>query len=124
MGDGQLSPAAAAGQALFESPALGCAACHAGATLTDSQWLAPATPLLHDVGTLGPGSGLRLGEPLTGIDTPTLRELWNSPPYLHDGSAATLLEVLTSHNPGDLHSVTSQLTPVELDQLVAYLLSL
>ena len=67
---------------------------------------------------------MRLGEPLTGLDTPTLHELWNSPPYLHDGSAEDLLAVLTSKNPGDLHGTTSQLSGAELSQLVAYLLSL
>ena len=122
--DGTLGAEALAGQLLFESPALGCLQCHGGAHATDSAWLAPADPLLHDVGTIGPGSGMRLGEPLLGIDTPTLHGLWNSPPYLHDGSAADLLAVLTTKNPGDLHGTTSQLSAEELAQLVAYLLSL
>ncbi len=122
--DGSLTPQADAGRALFESPALGCVQCHSGPNLTDSAWLAPAVPLLHDVGTIGPGSGMRLGEPLTGLDTPTLHELWSSPPYLHDGSAATLHAVLTTANPDDLHGQSSQLSPEQLDQLVAYLLSL
>ncbi|NVB42152.1 hypothetical protein G6O69_30295 [Pseudenhygromyxa sp. WMMC2535] len=122
--EGSLSAEATAGKALFESAALGCVDCHSGAALSDSAWAGPLTPLLHDVGTLGPGSGLRLGEPLTGIDTPTLHALWNSPPYLHDGSAATLMEVLTVKNTGDLHGATSQLDETQLEQLVAYLLSL
>jgi cytochrome c peroxidase len=122
--DGALTLEAQAGRLLFESPALGCTVCHTGATMTDSGFLAPADPLLHDVGTIGPGSGLRLGEPLTGLDTPTLHELWNSPPYLHDGSAQDLLEVLTAKNLGDLHGATSSLSAAELASLVAYLLSL
>jgi hypothetical protein len=122
--DGSLTAAAEAGRLLFESPALGCTICHAGDALTDSELVAPAQPLLHDVGTLTPASGMRLGEPLLGIDTPTLHELWNTPPYLHDGSAATLHEVLTTKNAGDQHGVTSMLNESEIDQLVAYLLSL
>ncbi len=122
--DGTLSAAALAGQALFESPQLGCTSCHAGPRLTDSSFLAPAQPLLHDVGTLGPGSGQRLGGPLEGLDTPTLFELWNSAPYLHDGSAPDLAAVLTIDNPGDLHGTTSQLSGEQLDQLIAYLLAL
>jgi hypothetical protein len=44
---------------------------------------------LRDVGTIRqPGSGKRLGAQLTGIDPPTLRGLWDTAPYLHDGSAA------------------------------------
>lgn len=124
MADGELTAEAGAGKALFESPALGCTTCHSGPRLTDSAWLGPATPLLHDVGTLGPGSGQRLGQPLTGLDTPSLHGLWRSAPYLHDGSAATLLAVLTSKNPDDLHGVTSMLDDGELAELVAYLLCL
>ncbi|MCB9728172.1 MAG: PKD domain-containing protein [Deltaproteobacteria bacterium] len=122
--DGALSPAAEAGRLLFESAELGCTECHTGPRLTDSGFLAPASPLLHDVGTLGPGSGQRLGGPLEGLDTPTLRGLWRTAPYLHDGSAATLREVLTDKNPADQHGTTSGLDDWELDQLEAWLLSL
>src|SRR5690606_21889100 len=90
-----LTAQAEAGRIPFQSPALSCTTCHAGASLTDSQFVAPAEALLHDVGTITPASGQRLGGPLLGIDTPTLVELWNTPPYLHDGSATTLLDVLT-----------------------------
>jgi cytochrome c peroxidase len=79
---------------------------------------------LHDVGTLGPGSGKRLGQTLTGIDTPTLHSLWSSAPYLHDGSAPTLRDVLRTRNPTDQHGKTSQLSDDQIDDLVQYLLSL
>jgi len=58
------------------------------------------------------------------IDTPTLRFLYDSAPYLHDGSAATLRDVLTTKNPQDKHGTTSQLTSQELDDLTAFLLAL
>ena len=45
-------------------------------------------------------------------------------PYLHDGSAATLYDVLVTKNPQDKHGDVSQLTEVEIDQLVAFLLQL
>jgi cytochrome c peroxidase len=117
-----MSADAEAGEVIFD--VMGCASCHSGGALTDSTFLAPADPLLHDVGTITEASGERLGGPLLGLDTPTLHELWNTPPYLHDGSAATLLDVLTTKNPDDLHGSTSGLSAAELDQLVAYLLSL
>jgi cytochrome c peroxidase len=122
--DGSLSAAAWRGKAIFESPALGCTTCHTGPRLTDSRWLAPAQPLLHDVGTAGPGSGKRLGHTLAGFDTPTLVGLWSSAPYLHDGSAETLQTVLTTRNAGDRHGTTSHLLPHQIEDLVAYLLSL
>ena len=123
--DGGLNAAALRGKARFESAALGCTTCHAGPRLTDSRWLAPGQPLLHNVGTFGPGSGQRLGlGPLPGLDTPTLHGLWSSAPYLHDGSAETLREVITERNVADRHGRTSQLLPADIDDLEAYLLSL
>jgi len=119
--DGSLNASAMRGQQIFASA--GCPACHAGPRLTDSQFDAPAQPRLHDVGTLGPGSGLRLGEPLLGIDTPSLIGIWSSPPYLHDGSAQTVMEVLTLRNAGDQHGTTSDLDANELYDLEAYVLS-
>jgi PKD repeat protein len=113
------------GKALFESPDLGCTTCHSGAAMTDSGFGQDGAPILHDVGTLTPASGQRLGEgPLPGVDTPTLRGLFDTAPYLHDGSAATLHDVLTTKNASDQHGKTSQLSATQLDALVAYLRSL
>src|SRR5262249_45093646 len=65
----------------------------------------------------------RLGQPLTGIDTPTLKGIWETPPYFHDGSAATLTNVFDSTN--GLHgTVTASLTPTQKQQLIAYLLQI
>jgi mono/diheme cytochrome c family protein len=122
--DGSLSASAQRGQALFENPALGCVTCHTGPALTDSRWLSPGVPNLHDVGTLDAGSGQRRGATLAGIDTPTLYDLWATAPYLHHGQAATVRDVLTVYNTDDQHGVTSTLSDTELDDLVAYLLSL
>ena len=77
--------------------------------------------LRHDVGTIKPSSGNRLGGPLDGIDTPTLRGLWATAPYLHDGSAATLRDVLTTANPTASHGNLSSLSSAQIDQLVEYL---
>ena len=57
-------------------------------------------------------------------DTPSLRGLWNSAPYLHDGSEATLRAVLTSANPSNAHGVTSHLTAQEIDDLIVFMLAL
>ncbi len=112
--DGTMTDDAKAGQALFGK--LGCDFCHAGPDFTDS-----ARGRLHDVGTLKETSGTRGGMPLTGLDTPSLLGVWQSAPYLHDGSAATLRDVLTTQNPNDQHGFTSSLSPEQLDQLVAFL---
>ena len=51
-------------------------------------------------------------------------EIWRTAPYLHDGSAATLREVVTNRNSHDQHGKTSNLTAQEIDDLCVYLLSL
>jgi len=122
--DGHLTASARRGRALFRSARLACTTCHRGAPLTDSGFVSPGGPRLHDVGTLRPGSGRRLGEPLLGIDTPTLYDLAASAPYLHDGSAATVGDVLGPRNPADRHGVTRHLGRRERSDLEAYLLSI
>lgn len=111
--DGSMTDDAVAGQQLFAD--LACDACHGGPEYTDSG------TDLYDVGTLTPDSGMRRGEELLGLDPPTLRGVHASAPYLHDGSAETLLDVLTTANPADLHGATSPLTAEALDELVAFL---
>ncbi|HVY25335.1 MAG TPA: PKD domain-containing protein [Polyangiaceae bacterium] len=113
--DGSFSAEALAGRQVYERA--GCPACHSGPDFTDSS-----QGVLHDVGTLLPSSGHRLGGPLTGIDTPTLKGLWQSAPYLHDGRAATLRDVFAIA--GDRMGSVSQLTSAEVDQMVRYLLEL
>ena len=122
--DGSLGEEAALGEQIFLDPALRCAECHPPPTYTDSQWIAPGEPLLHDVGTLTAASGMRRGGPLLGLDTPTLLGLSSSGPYLHDGSEDNLYDVLVTRNPSDTHGVTSHLTAEEISALMAFLLSL
>jgi cytochrome c peroxidase len=58
------------------------------------------------------------------FDTPTLVELYRTAPYLHDGSAVTLEDVLVARNPEDKHGNVSHLDEEQIDSLVAFLLSL
>ncbi len=123
-GDSDWEAAVARGETLFRSARTGCADCHVPGRYTDSGFGVDGEPILHDVGTATEASGGRLGGLLTGFDTPTLRGLWASAPYLHDGRAATLREVLTTFNPEDRHGRTSGLTADELDDLILFLRSL
>ncbi len=108
---GKLSPGARRGQELFLAKTIGCAECHPPGLFTD---LKP-----YDVGTRG-----KYDKPTDQFDTPTLIEVWRSGPYLHDGSAATMREVLTSRNTTDRHGRTAHLTPQQIDDLIEYVLSL
>jgi len=73
--------------------------------------------LRHNVGTGTPE------EPRGRFDTPTLVEVWRTAPYLHDGRAKTIREVLTTFNNDDRHGCVSNLTEDELSDLVEYVLT-
>jgi YVTN family beta-propeller protein len=110
--DGSLSAAAGRGRVLFESEQTKCAVCHTAPLHTDLQ--------LHEVGT-GGGESERKGPE---FDTPSLRGVYKTAPYLHDGRAGSLLDVITTYNPEDRHGSTSHLSESELADLVTYLESL
>lgn len=105
----ELAEAAARGEALFRGKA-GCATCHSGPYFTDGK--------MHDVGTHDPN------DPDNRYDTPSLIEAFRTPPYYHDGRAATLKEALTEHDPERRHGRLKDLTPEEIDDLTAYVLTL
>ncbi|MFZ5830485.1 MAG: c-type cytochrome [Planctomycetota bacterium] len=105
----QLSEAAARGKVLFDGKA-DCARCHPAPWFTDR--------LMHNVGLL---SDL---EHDGRYDTPSLVEAYRTAPYFHDGRAGTLKEALTDHDPEGHHGNLKGLTPQEIDDLVAYLLTL
>lgn len=104
-----------AGKALFESVEVGCGSCHAAGIGTDGS--------SHDVGTVS-----ELEKNLTQFgakplyDTPSLRAVGATAPYLHDGSAATLAEVLEKTK-GKMGHVET-LTDAQKLQLIAYLQTL
>ncbi len=110
--DGSISEAAMRGKALFEDEETLCSTCHIPPVYSDFQ--------KHDVGT-GEDPGERKG---TSFDTPSLRGIYKTGAWLHHGMAETLLDVLTTQNPGDLHGKTSHMDEPELTDLVAFLNSL
>jgi cytochrome c peroxidase len=54
-------------------------------------------------------------------DTPTLAGIRTRTPFLHDGRADTLRDVLTTHNPTDSHGRTSDLSEADLSALLLHL---
>lgn len=106
----------------------GCVSCHGGWRLTDDGF--------HDIGLPGNDLGrgaLTPGAPgLPQFKTPSLREAARTAPYMHDGSLATLEDVV-EHYAGGLIERPSlaptvvrhlSLTPVEKASLVAFLKTL
>lgn len=97
------------GQELFRN--LSCDSCHVPPLYTNLE--------LYDVGT---------GDPVkeknkrgTKFDTPSLRGIWMTSPYFHDGSADTLEKVLQT---GDVHNVSSKMNIEQIKDLIAFLRSL
>jgi YVTN family beta-propeller protein len=88
----------ARGSVVFASA--GCASCHSGSHYTDSGAGNPTLDLagpivLHDVGTCAAGDVAHedfIGDArqACAFDTPSLRGVASTAPYLHDGSAPTL----------------------------------
>lgn len=105
---GKLSEPAKRGMKIFDQA--GCADCHPPPLFFSRK--------LHDIGT---GTGVDAGKPFT---VPTLKEVWRTAPYLHDGRAATIMEVITKFNSDDSHGVTSDLSEQEQKDLAEYVLSL
>ena len=105
---GKLSRAATQGRKVFNKAV--CASCH-------------TPPLYTDLNKYNIGTGKGLDENQS-FDTPTLIEAWRTAPYLYDGRAKTIKEVLTKHNSGDKHGKTSTLTNEEINNLAEFILSL
>ncbi len=105
---GKMTESQERGEMLFEEAK--CSHCHSGKYLTDMK--------SHDV-----GSGL---EEYVGFafDTPTLKEVWRSAPYLYDGRARTIFDMLKKFNKGNKHGITSNLSDDDLRDLEAYVLTL
>ena len=58
------------------------------------------------------------------IDVPSLNNIYDSAPYLHNGMADTLEEIWTRYNPYDTHGVTNDMTKDQLNDLIEYLKTL
>ena len=105
--NGKLSASAKRGRKLYSKAR--CASCHKGRLHTDLRQY-----------NVGIGIGLDKDHK---FDTPTLVEAWRTAPYLYDGRAVTIEEVLTKYNPDDKHGRTSSLSDKEITDLANFVLS-
>jgi mono/diheme cytochrome c family protein len=81
---------AARGRVLFERT---CATCHVGGSGTDND-----SGKLHKPAETGVDGAYAARTANKAYRTTPLRALWQHPPYFHDGSAATLQDVVTHYN--------------------------
>jgi cytochrome c peroxidase len=128
-----LTAAEQAGLQIFRGKG-NCAACHVGPTFSDERthntgvaWSGEAGRFRDD----GRGAITGRAEDRGAFKTPTLRDIGLSAPYMHDGSLATLSDVVDYYDRGgnrnpsidpELHPL--RLSPVEQQALIAFLRSL
>lgn len=122
-----ISESAKRGFALFNGKAK-CAACHAGWNLSDGGF--------HDLGmaSADPGRGKHLPKLVRmqhAFKTPTLRNVDRRGPYMHDGSLATLMDVVDFYDKGGVDRPSKSLemkalglTAEEKSDLVEFLRTL
>jgi cytochrome c peroxidase len=157
--DTAISPAARRGETLFFSQPLSCFRCHGGFTMggaVDFEGRRETIVEFHNTGLYNLAGALSYPAPNTGIyeitqkpedvgkfKAPTLRNIAVTAPYMHDGSAATLEDVLAHYaaggrtiadgpnkgvghdNPGKSPTVRGfPLSPEQRDDLIAFLRSL
>jgi mono/diheme cytochrome c family protein len=103
---------AARGRTVFDRS---CASCHVGGSGTDNN-----TGKLHTPTETGVDGAYAARTVNKAYRTTPLRALWQHPPYFHDGSAATLADVVTHYN----RARTLGLTAEQQRELVEYLKSL
>jgi mono/diheme cytochrome c family protein len=90
---GSFDPAAAGrGRAVFVTAGR-CAQCHTGPALTDVN-----KGILHDASETGMDPAYALRTATKRYRTTPLRGLWQHAPYFHDGSAATLADVVAHYD--------------------------
>jgi YVTN family beta-propeller protein len=108
--DGTLSESAKRGEDVYRSSKAACNTCHGGPELTDGK--------IHIAGLEERDDAYR------GYNPPSLRGVYDKDPYLHDGRAKSLRDVLTGPHEPDAVSGLGSLTGAELDDLLAYLKTL
>lgn len=100
--NGELSPKAVEGKKVFEK--LKCGECHSGVYYTDMK--------MHVI-----GEDVEFEQ---GWDTPTLREVWRTAPYLFDGRAETMKDVFEIYK----HGIDKKVSKKEIEALTEYVNSL
>jgi mono/diheme cytochrome c family protein len=100
------------GRAVFDRT---CASCHVGGSGTDNN-----SGKLHAPADTGVDGAYAARTANKAYRTTPLRGLWQHPPYFHDGSAATLADVVSHYN----RARTLGLNAMQQQDLVEYLKSL
>jgi len=125
-----LSEAAKRGLKLFRGKAR-CGICHAGFNFADENFHNLGVGWGHEAVDVGRYNVTQKTEDIGGFKTPTLREIEHTAPYMHDGSLATLEDVIDFYNKGGIKNpfrsallMPLKLTAMEKKDLLAFMRSL
>ncbi len=89
-----MSESAKRGQKLFFSNEVNCSACHVGANFTDEKFHNLGVGMAAKTPDLGRFKETKVEADKGAFKTPSLRNVAQNGPYMHDGSQKTLLEVV------------------------------
>ena len=112
--DAAISASAKRGELLFHSRPLSCFTCHGGVHFSDAMGARPeGRPAFHNTGLYNLGGVFSYPADDTGLQqrtgalsdvgrfkAPTLRNVAVTAPYMHDGSVATLDDVIAHYEAG------------------------
>ena len=122
-----MSVAAVRGMDLFNGAA-NCKVCHAGFNFSDESYHNLGVGMDKPKPDLGRSVISKAASETGAFKTPTLRNVVETAPYMHDGSEATLKQVVEFYNRGGVKNPTLSkeikplnLTPQQIDDLVAFL---
>jgi cytochrome c peroxidase len=125
-----LSAEAVRGMALFNGKA-NCVRCHAGFNFTDENYNDLGVGMDKAKPDLGRYDVTKKDEDRGKFKTPTLRNVTETAPYMHDGSEATLAQVIDLYDRGGVANPNLSkemkplgLSPQEKRDLIAFLASL
>jgi cytochrome c peroxidase len=102
----------------------GCIVCHGGPQFTDNQIHDTNVPQLDVPALGGPSNDPGSARIPHGFNTPQLRDVRNTAPYMHNGRFRTLEEVVDFYDSNPLTGGPLRLSAAQRSDLVAYLKTL
>lgn len=111
-----MSDSAVRGMKLFFSKESGCSNCHVGANLADEQYHNLGIGMAAKEPDLGRYTQTKVDKDRGAFKTPTIRNVALSAPYMHDGSVATLEDVVEHYvRGGDKNKwLSDKIVPLQL----------
>ena len=125
-----MSESAVRGRDLYFSERINCAACHVGANLADEKYHNIGVGMNKKEPDVGRFKVTKKEEDIGAYKTPTVRNCEFSAPYMHDGSLATLMDVVEHYDKGGIPNdhLSSKMkklnmTKQEKEDLVAFMIA-